>query len=261
MMMSEVELKHGLFSWTDLAVPDAAAGKAFYSTLFGWGYEDRPAGDGMTYTIFTREGKDVAGLFTQPPEMIAQGEPPAWTSYVLVDDVDAVTSRATELGGRVLMAPADVMEAGRMSVIQDPTGAVVSLWQAGDFKGAADFNEPVSLTWNELYTRSAPEARAFYTALLGWTIEDQEVGGPQPYAMISVGDRPNGGVMPITPEMGDVPPHWMVYFAVDDVDQMAGRVAELGGSVVVPPTDIGVGRFAVACDDQGAAFTVFKSGA
>ena len=259
--MSEVELKHGLFSWTDLAVPDPEAGKAFYSRLFGWEHDDKPAGEGMSYTIFTREGKDVAGLFAQPPEMSAQGAPPAWTSYVLVDDVDAVTSRATELGGNVVMPPADVMEAGRMAVIQDPTGAVVSLWQAGVFTGASAFNKPVSMTWNELYTRSAPEARDFYTALLGWTIEDQDVGGPQPYAVISVGDRPNGGVMPITPEMGDVPPHWMVYFAVDDVDRVASRVTELGGSVAVPPTDIGVGRFAVACDDQGATFTVFKSSA
>ncbi len=132
------------------AVPDPEAGKAFYSGLFGWRHEDRPAGAGMFYTIFTREGKDVAGLFAQPPEMSAQGAPPAWASYVLVDDVDAVTSRAAELGGDVVMAPADVMDAGRMSVIQDPTGAVVSLWQAAEFTGAAEFNEPVSLTWNEL---------------------------------------------------------------------------------------------------------------
>lgn len=257
--MSEVELKHGLFSWTDAAVPDQDAGKAFYSGLFGWGYVDVPVEGGGTYTLFTKDGKQVAGLSTLAPEQREQGVPPAWWSYVLVDDVDDVTSRVEGLGGTVVGGPFDVMESGRMSAIQDPTGAHLCLWQAGTRAGAEIFNEPGALTWNELYTRAVPEAVEFYSKLLGWGIDAQDMGGPEPYNVITAGDRPNGGIMAIDPSWpGQVPPHWAVYFAVDDVDATADKAQELGGTVAVPPTDIGVGRFAVIADDQGATFTVFK---
>jgi hypothetical protein len=65
--------------------------------------------------------------------------------------------------------------------------------------------------------------------------------------------------MPMTgPEWRGVPPHWMVYVAVDDIDAAARKVVELGGKVCVPPTTIPVGRFAVVNDPQGATFSLFQ---
>src|SRR3954454_15907776 len=105
----------GTFSWAELATSDADAAKSFYSTLFGWDYDDNPIGDGQVYSVARRDGKRVAALF-------ASEQPPHWNCYVTVASVDEATARAGELGGNVISEPFDVMDLGRMSVIADPTG-------------------------------------------------------------------------------------------------------------------------------------------
>jgi predicted enzyme related to lactoylglutathione lyase len=79
------------------------------------------------------------------------------------------------------------------------------------------------------------------------------------YTSFLNGERPAGGMYEPTPEMGEIPPHWLVYFAVDDTDAKAKKAEALGGKVCAPPADIpGVGRFAVIQDPQGAAFGIIK---
>ena len=83
--------------------------------------------------------------------------------------------------------------------------------------------------------------------------------GEMDYKLLKVGDTEVAGVMQITPEMGPVPPNWMVYFAVDDVDATVAKAQSLGANVLVPGMDIPeVGRFATLTDPQGAAFSIFK---
>lgn len=92
----------------------------------------------------------------------------------------------------------------------------------------------------------------------GWT---SKVGtdGDVPYTEFSNAGTPHAGMMPMTPEMGDAPPHWMPYFEVKDCDAAAGRARELGAQVYVPPSDIPkVGRFPVIADPQGAVFAIFQ---
>ena len=88
----------GVFCWVDLATTDPAAAKAFYTGLFGWTYKDFPTDMGGDYTMFQLEGKNVAALSGMNPEMLAQGIPPFWSSYVKHDDVDTVAARVTEAG-------------------------------------------------------------------------------------------------------------------------------------------------------------------
>src|SRR5204862_3044022 len=114
----------GTFSWTDLATNDPDAAKAFYTGLFGWDYEDMPVGEEGAYTMCRLGGRDVAALARQPAQERGQGIPPHWNSYVTVDDVDERAPRVTELGGNLIMPPFDVLDAGRMSLASDPTGAV-----------------------------------------------------------------------------------------------------------------------------------------
>src|SRR5579859_6781995 len=114
--------------------------------------------------------------------------------------------------------------------------------------------------WYELMTSDAKAAEAFYRGVIGWDIKD--AGMPdRSYAILSAGPIMVGGLMPIPEEaraMG-VPPTWMGYIAVDDVDGYAARVKAAGGAVLRAPDDIpGVGRFAVAADPHGAAFYLFK---
>jgi predicted enzyme related to lactoylglutathione lyase len=248
----------GTFCWVELGTSDGEAAKKFYTELFGWDFTDNPVGPGMVYTMLKQDGKDVGALYQLMPEMTAQGIPPHWLSYVFVTSADETAAKAKEAGGTLMKEPFDVFTVGRMAVVQDPTGAAFALWQAGTHQGAGITNVPNSLCWNELGTNDTAKAAEFYTKVFGWTANAQQVG-PMEYTMFVNGQRPAGGMYPLTPEMGNVPPHWTVYFAVEDCDATAEKAISLGAKTITPAMDIpGVGRFSVLLDPQGAAFAIIK---
>jgi hypothetical protein len=129
----------GTFCWVELATSDGAAAKKFYTSLFGWTVDDVPGGGGI-YTMLQKNGKDAGALYQLGPEQ--QGVPPHWNSYVCVQSADGTAAVAKKLGGNIIMEPFDIMEHGRMAVVQDPTGAVFSLWQPKGHIGAQVVNEP-----------------------------------------------------------------------------------------------------------------------
>jgi uncharacterized protein len=240
----------GTFSWIDLATTDPDDAKRFYTGLFGWDVDDRPIpGDGV-YTMLLRDGKEVAALFKGQ-----EGMPTAWSSYVTVGSADAAATQASDLGGVPMGDPFDVMDAGRMAVIQDPTGAVFSVWEPHGSIGAQLVNVPGALTLNQLNTSDPDGAARFYEGLFGWRTE-QVAGGDQPYWGIYNGDRLNGGMMLLQPDAG-APPHWLVYFGSEDVDADAGRLGDAGAQIMVPALDVPGGRILVAQDPQGAVFGLF----
>lgn len=256
-MQETTEYAPGTFCWVELATTDGEAAKQFYTGLFGWAFNDNPIGPEMVYTMLKEDGKDVGALYKMPAEMTSQGIPPNWLSYVSVASADESTEKAKALGGTVLKEPFDVFDIGRMAVIQDPTGAVFAVWQPFKQKGSGIVNVPNSFCWNELATKDTAKAGDFYSGLFGWGKNVQEMG--MTYTMFINGDRPAGGMYEPPPEMGDLPPHWLVYFAVDDCDAQAQKAAELGGKICAPPSDIpGIGRFSVIQDPQGAAFAIIK---
>jgi predicted enzyme related to lactoylglutathione lyase len=118
------------FCWIELGTTDAAAAKSFYGELLGWTFNDMPAGPDMVYTMTQRDGTTATGLYQLTEEMKSQGIPPNWLSYVSVANVDETAAKAKSLGATIAKEPFDVMEVGRMAVIEDPTGAVFALWQA-----------------------------------------------------------------------------------------------------------------------------------
>lgn len=262
--MTEVRMQEtptyapGTFCWVELGTSDAEAAKKFYTGLFDWSFADNPIGPDMVYTMLKREGKDVGALYKMNSEMTSQGIPPHWLSYVSVAEVDSAAAKARELGATILKEPFDVFDVGRMAVVQDPTGAVFALWQAGTHPGAGVCNVPNSFCWNELATKDTTRAGDFYTRLFGWGKNVQQMG-PMTYTSFMNGERPAGGMYEPLPEMGDVPPNWLVYFAVDDTDAKVRKAEELGGKTCAPPMDIpGTGRFAIIQDPQGAAFGIIK---
>jgi predicted enzyme related to lactoylglutathione lyase len=247
----------GTFCWVELSTSDAAAAKKFYTQLFGWTAVDMPAGPDMIYTMCQIDGKNVAALYQQGQE--EQGIPPHWNSYISVASADEIAAKAKALGGTVMGEPFDVMDAGRMALVQDPEGVVVGAWQPGRHIGAQLVNQPGAFNWNELATRDTAKAGEFYTKLFGWEAQTQDMGGGMLYTIFMNGGRMNGGMMQISEEWGDMPPHWAVYFAVADCDASAEEVKELGGQVLMPPTDVPqTGRFAMVQDPQGAAFAIIK---
>lgn len=245
----------GVFSWVDLGTTDTEAAKAFYSELFGWSFLDIPTDSGVVYSMAQIEGYNVAGLGPLGPDMQAQGVPPFWSSYVKHDDVDAVAERAAAAGGNVMMPPMDIMDSGRMAMIQDPTGAMFGVWQPRDHIGAQLVNMPNALVWNELQTPDAEKARAFYAAVFDWTY-DVDANG---YVTCKQDDRVQAGMMQMDESWGDVPPNWSLYFLVEDVESTAAKVKELGGNVIVPTTPAGeLGKFSVVQDPQGGIFSIIQ---
>lgn len=247
---------HGTFSWVELSTTDTEAAKSFYGALLGWETEDSPVPGGV-YTMCKKGDAYVAAIQSLQEEMASQGHPPFWMSYVSVDSVDKTAAQVEELGGKILAPPFDVMDVGRMAVIQDPGKAALALWEAKSHPGAGIVGEPGALCWNELSTNDVDTAEEFYTSLFGWTSEKQDMGNFV-YTVFSNPQRQVAGMAPITSEMGPMPPSWGVSFAVEDVDASAARIKELGGNVVMGPMDFPDGRFAVASDPQRAFFSVVK---
>ena len=192
-MGERTEYAPGTFSWADLSTTDQVAAKAFYSGLFGWEAEDLPIGDDMSYSMMRLGGRAVAAIGPQQETQRAAGVPPVWNSYVTVRSVDDAADRAATLGATLLAPPFDVMAAGRMAVVQDPQGAIVSLWEARESIGAELVNVPGTLCWNELVTADVDAATGFYGAMFGWTFEPME-GNRIRYLIIRNGERANGGV-------------------------------------------------------------------
>src|SRR3954470_8068364 len=257
-MGNRTSYAHGTFSWVDNATTDQEGAKSFYSTLFGWDYDDTPVGEGIVYSL-AKLGDDVVGAIgPQQQDEISQGIPPHWNNYISVDDVDAAAGRVTELGGKLVVPPFDVSDVGRMAVLIDPSGAPVCLWQGGRRIGADLVNTPGSFTWNELATRDPEPAMAFYSELLGWTYNQIPVPGIQ-YWVIMVGERSNGGVRVPGEDMPETPSFWLPYFGTDDVEATANKAAEAGGNVLVGKSPANEGNyFAALQDPYGAVFAVFE---
>lgn len=246
---------NGLFSWVDLSTTDPEGAKAFYGGLFGWDAVDIPTPMGPAYTMFRIQGYNVAGGGPLPPDMQAQGVPPFWSSYVNHADLDSVLAKVADAGGAVVMPAMDVMEEGRMAMIQDPTGAVVGIWQPKNHIGAQLVNMDNTLVWTELQTRDAETAAKFYADVFGWTHSQD----PSGYHMFAADGRIQAGMMQMDDSWGPVPPNWAVYFMVADIDATAAKVQELGGAILVPATKAGeMGIFIVIQDPQGAVFTAMQ---
>jgi predicted enzyme related to lactoylglutathione lyase len=152
----------------------------------------------------------------------------------------------------------DVMDVGRMAAFIDPTGAFCSIWQPGTHPGAALVNEPNTLCWNELNTRDVDTAKEFYSTVFGVTTHTSDMEG-MTYTEVKVADASIAGIMAMPEQVpAQVPAHWLSYFAVEDTDATVAKAESLGASVMMPPTDIPPGRFAVLTDPHGAAFAVIK---
>lgn len=249
----------GTFCWVELAADDAEAARRFYTGLFGWTTRDNPIGPGEKdiYTVYQKDGQDAAASYGMMQDQRAAGMPPAWMSYVAVEDADATAAKVKELGGTVVAGPFDAMELGRMAFVKDPGGAVFAIWQAKAHPGVGVRGEPGSLGWNELATNDAAQAKAFYGGLFGWQGDTQNMG--MEYTVFSGPTGMTGGMYTLTPEMAGMPPSWMPYFGVEDADAAAAKASSLGATVLKGPDDIpNVGRFALIRDPQGAMFYIIK---
>jgi predicted enzyme related to lactoylglutathione lyase len=253
----------GTFCWFELATSDQAQAKNFYSSLLAWRADDMPIGPNEFYTIFKVDGRDAAAAHTMRPEQRAQGVPPNWLLYISVDNVDARAKRAAAAGARVTAPPFDMMDAGRMTVITDPTGAAFALWEPRNSHGTGIVQEPGAAVWADLNSPDPPRAGRFYQELLGWKIVAGKNMAPvraNEYGHIVAGDEFIGGIVPAAHVHKDAPAHWLIYFQVADCDAAVAATSAAGGHVLMPPMTMErVRKFAALADPQGAAFAVVQT--
>ncbi|MGY0023469.1 VOC family protein [Streptomyces sp. cg35] len=244
--------------WADLSTADVDAARLFYEGLLGWRARpvDDPAAGGYVMFRLGADGPRVGGAGPAPDPQ----QPAAWLPYFQSSGIDAVTARVGGNGGRVVAGPMGVLEQGKLAVCQDPAGAAFGLWEPLAHAGFEAVNVPGSFCWFELLTRDAAGAVDFYQSVLGWGANACPAEDGLRYTEWTVADEAFGGMVDMStghfpPE---IPAHWNLYVAVDDPDAVAARCQELGGRVLVEPTTIEPGRFAVLADPQGAAFSVMR---
>lgn len=244
----------GTPSWVDLAVDDIDGAASFYSDLLGWTVE-APSEDSQGYRMAMRDGRAAAGLGPKPmPEM-----PSNWATYFATDDADKTAEAVKAAGGSLHMDPFDVETAqgkhGRMFFGTAPDGSTFGVWQAGDHIGAGVFNEPGSLSWNELHSHDLDAAKKFYADVFGYGFDDMS----SPEFTYFIFKRPSddfgvGGMGPASMLPEGAPSTWLTWFAVDTCDEAVAKAQELGGSVRMEPTDSPFGRMAVVAGAQGEVF-------
>ena len=250
----------GMFSWADLGTPDFAGSKQFYTAFLDLEANVMSLPNGVEFCMIQKRGKNVFSIYTMPEEMKQMtGGRPVWQSYFTVESAEETSAAIKKLGGTVAQEPVDVMDAGRLLVAHDPTGAAFSVWQPLNQIGAEVFGEPGALAWNELYTRDTAAAAQFYTSLFGWSAEKTQSGDGSEYNLFSLGDRPAAGMMAIREEWGPMPPNWSIYLAIANLDASLEKLQSLGGQAISPAMAVeGVGRFAFICDPQGAYCTIIE---
>lgn len=264
----------GVPCWVDTTQPDPEAAVAFYGDLFGWEFEDMmPPGSPGPYLVARIRGGDVAAV-TRPSEQAAGVA--TWNTYIAVDSADEASAKVRDAGGEVLVGPFDVMDAGRMAVIADPEGAILSVWEAKRHFGARVVNEHGAVNFNGLHTNDLGAAKRFYGAVFGWRTLPLD-GGAEMWTLPGYGDeleREQPGrreqtvsfgvpaefldvvanISPVAPGQSGAQPHWDVTFGADDADLIAARATELGGTVIVAPMDVPWARMTMIADPQGATF-------
>jgi uncharacterized protein len=241
----------GAPSWVDLTAADLQGALAFYGSLFGWEFEDAGEEAGH-YHQALKDGKRVAGIGPNQP-----GTPPMafWTTYLNGRDVDAHAQAITSAGGRVMFGPLEILDQGRMLVASDPSGAMFGIWEPGAHAGAQLVDEHGTLNWSELTTRDLDASARFYGSVFDYAFEDQPAI-PGGYRLIKVGDQLVAGMLALGDGDPDLPPFWLAYFRLDDVDAGFAHARELGGELLSEPHDSPWGRFAPVRDPQGAVFAL-----
>lgn len=247
----------GVPSWVDLMTVDQDSAIAFYCDLFDW--QAMKSGPEMgNYAMCMKGDQPVAGIGPIPD---GSAMPAAWTTYISVDDADAVAAAAIAAGGQIL-APVMSVEgaghkAGRMAIVADPAGGVFGIWEPNEHRGSGLANEPGSFTWNELLSRDPQASREFLGSLFGYEWERMAGVEEMDYYTAKLGGRPVAGVMIVPPMIpADVPSYWNTYFAVADTDDTVARAVANSGTLLQPAFDSPFGRMAVLADPQGAAFSV-----
>lgn len=257
--MTQNQIALGKFCWMDVATPTMKETKQFFSDVLGWSYLDIPTPEGP-YVMAQVDGKPFGGFMDLTSSKFPKGIPAHVGGYVWVESVDKTVTEFEKAGGTVRAPAFDVMDKGRMAVVADPFGAVLSLWEQKEVTPHESVNPmtPGAPSWWELMTHNLDGAVGFYSKIFGWKTEVSQ--NPQfKYVEVSAGGSKFAGMMQITKEMGPMPPNWGVYFTVTDCAASAKKAQSKLGKICMGPAPIpGVGTFAVLQEPSGVMFNIIQ---
>ena len=252
----------GSFCWTELAVDDLERAVEFYGRVFPW-KEAVPVpgailGSYFEYSMLSTPDGEIGGAYELLNEQRAAGVLPHWLAFISVESADRIAERAAELGGSVVVPPTEVLELGRMVVLEDPDGARIAAWEPRKHAGFQTARAPGFPFWLELVSSDPERAIGFLTELFGWTPNTLDLG-TGPYTLLTNGETPVAGISSASAQAEAPPPGWLVYFGVTDLDAALKTIIGRGGKQLSPAGEIPeIGRFASAADPQGACFALIE---
>jgi uncharacterized protein len=247
---------NGRFVWYENLTNDQKAAIEFYTDVIGW--TTQPFG--QDYVMWVGSQGPLGGVMKLPAEAKSMGMPPTWMAHVMVANVDESAALARKLGGKVFKAPEDIPTVGRFAIIGDPQGATLCIFTPQNPMTLHDSSKPGEFCWNELMTSDNLAAFKFYSGMFGWKILNEMDMGPMgTYRIFGFGERQMGGMMNI-PQGNPMPPVWIFYTEVPDLDAALARATKKNAKVMNGPMEVpGGGRIAQLTDSQGAAFALHEA--
>lgn len=256
----------GKVVWHDLITDAPEASKQFYGELFGWEFEEVGISGGLfnaiDYTLIRHNGRLIGGMVDQA-HLQTEADVSQWITLISVSDVDTAVAAVTAAGGSVLTAPLDLAERGRLAVVADPQGALLTLLQTNSRDPLDEEEADVGgFLWNELWTEDTSAAAEFYKQLAGYSDEGYDFQGnveiDPHYRLLSSQGKPRAGIMKIP--VDDLSPIWVSYLRIEDaaaLDAIVARVEELGGAILLDPQDREIGgRVALIAGPSGAGIAL-----
>jgi hypothetical protein len=248
----------GRFVWHELMTTDTKGAIAFYTEVIGWKTERFEDSQGPEpYVMWVSSQGPMGGVMTLPEEAKKMGAPPHWMGHVSVANVDETVGKIKAKGGKVLLPPTDIPKVGRFSVVADPQGASLSVFQPEGNMDPMDTNKQGQVSWNELYADDAKAALDFYRDIFGWKLQQEmDMGQAGVYYLFGQGDQQYGGMMTKTADM-PMPPSWVYYIHVDDLEAAIKRANDRGAKTIFGPIEVpGGSHVAQLTDPQGAMFAL-----
>lgn len=248
----------GSFCWWSLMTKDVEKANDFYQKLFDWTLSEMEMPGEEPSTIYNAGN----GGFGNPVSLEKDFPAPShWIPFITVENVDETCKQVEKIGGKVCVPAFDIPTVGRSAVITDPLGAAFHLFTPENNEENLNMigNGPGEVCWMELMVDDPTPLLPFYGDLFGWNFSEPMAMNGGEYTSFQINGEGVGGFLKRPPNVPAMPPVWMNYFAVANVDTWAEKAATLGGKIVMPKTEIPeTGYFALIEDPTGAMSYLFE---
>ena len=249
----------GSFCWWSLMTKDVEKANDFYQHLFNWSLHEMEIPGQENAAIYAADN----GGFGNPVPLANDFPGPShWIAYIAVENVDETCQHAEKIGGKVCVPAFDIPTVGRTAVITDPAGAVFHIFTPVNEEENLNMigNGPGEICWMELMVKNPTPLLPFYTELFGWQFSEPMAINGVEYISFEINGDIVGGILEQPPNVPEMPPAWMNYFAVQSVDEWAEKVQSSGGKIVMPKTEMPkTGFFACMEDPTGAHAYLFEA--